>query len=121
MITAESIDALNETQLRQTVRLLLSELRHKTALIDMLTHEMAVLKRLKFAAKSEAFNAEHVQVEVKSRSPLSGRKGPGGPDRQRAQSCLWLRADVSRVRAEKRRRWKARKPPVRSTRNWPPA
>jgi transposase len=27
-------------------------------LIDKLTHEMAVLKRLKFAAKSEAFNAE---------------------------------------------------------------
>src|SRR5207253_8979528 len=30
----------------------------KQATIDKLTHEMAVLKRLKFAAKSEGFNAE---------------------------------------------------------------
>ncbi len=62
MIAAENIDAqlpaMSEPQLRQTVRLLMSELRHKTALVDKLTHEMAVLKRLKFAAKSEAFNAE---------------------------------------------------------------
>ena len=61
MIAAENIDAqlpaMSEPQLRQTVRLLMSELRHKTALVDKLTHEMAVLKRLKFAAKSEAFNA----------------------------------------------------------------
>jgi transposase len=34
------------------------ELAFKQATIDKLTHEMAVLKRLKFAAKSEAFNAE---------------------------------------------------------------
>ncbi|MDZ7651381.1 MAG: IS66 family transposase [Burkholderiaceae bacterium] len=34
------------------------QLVHKQATIDKLTHEMAVLKRLKFAAKSEAFNAE---------------------------------------------------------------
>jgi transposase len=62
VIAAENIDAqlpaMSEPQLRQTVQLLMSELRHKTALVDKLTHEMAVLKRLKFAAKSEAFNAE---------------------------------------------------------------
>lgn len=62
MITAERLDvqlpAMSEPQLRQTVQLLMTELRHKTALVDKLTHEMAVLKRLKFAAKSEAFNAE---------------------------------------------------------------
>ncbi|MCR8958758.1 IS66 family transposase [Variovorax sp. S2] len=34
------------------------EIAFKQAAIDKLTHEMAVLKRLKFAAKSEAFNAE---------------------------------------------------------------
>jgi transposase len=49
---------MSEPQLRQTVQLLMSELRHKSALVDKLTHEMAVLKRLKFAAKSEAFTAE---------------------------------------------------------------
>ena len=49
---------LDETQLRQTVQRLRVELHHKSALVDKLTHEMAVLKRLKFAAKSEAYNAE---------------------------------------------------------------
>jgi transposase len=34
------------------------EIAFKQAAIDKLTHEMAVLKRLKFAARSEAFNAE---------------------------------------------------------------
>ena len=58
MIATDNLDALNETQLRQTVQLLMTELRHKTALVDKLTHEMAVLKRLKFAAKSEAYSAE---------------------------------------------------------------
>jgi transposase len=58
VIAAENLDALNATQLRQTVQLLMTELRHKTALVDKLTHEMAVLKRLKFAAKSEAYTPE---------------------------------------------------------------
>jgi transposase len=58
VIATDNLDALNETQLRQTVQLLMTELRHKTALVDKLTHEMAVLKRLKFAAKSEAYSAE---------------------------------------------------------------
>ena len=65
MIAAESIDTLSPEQLRQAVRSLMAdvstrtrELAFKQAAIDKLTHEMAVLKRLKFAAKSEAFNAE---------------------------------------------------------------
>ena len=62
VIAAENIDphlhAMSESQLRQTVQLLMMELRHKTALVDKLTHEMAVLKRLKFAAKSEGFTPE---------------------------------------------------------------
>ena len=51
-------------QLREAVRALMTtsqqdrEIAFKQATIDKLTHEMAVLKRLKFAAKSEAFNAE---------------------------------------------------------------
>ena len=58
MIVAEHIDALDPEQLRQAVRTLMSEIAFKQATIDKLTHEMAVLKRLKFAAKSEAYNAE---------------------------------------------------------------
>lgn len=37
---------------------LLEEVRFKQAAIDKLTHEMAVLKRLKFAARSEVFRGE---------------------------------------------------------------
>jgi len=67
------------------------ELAFKQAIIEKITHEMAVLKRLKFAAKSEHFNPEQkslldetieadlaaLQAEldkVKPRSPNSGEK-----------------------------------------------
>ena len=72
MIAPSHIDTLDPTQLRQALHSLMAEVavkdelieRHaresafKQAIIDKLTHEMAVLKRLKFAARSEAFNAE---------------------------------------------------------------
>ena len=59
------LDTLSPDQLRDAVRTLMAdvasksaEIAFKQATIDKLAHEMAVLKRLKFAAKSEAFNAE---------------------------------------------------------------
>jgi len=73
------LQQMNETQVRQLVQQLLgtvqqqataaqqqsallaqqaAELKHKQALIDKLTYEMAILKRLKFAAKSEALAAD---------------------------------------------------------------
>jgi transposase len=72
VIATENIDTLNPEQLRQALRALQAEVAlkaeiivrqeresaFKQATIDKLTHEMAVLKRLKFAAKSEAFTAE---------------------------------------------------------------
>jgi hypothetical protein len=65
VIAEEHIDTLEPEQLRAAVRALMTEVRSKSrevafkqATIDKLTHEMAVLKRLKFAAKSEAYNAE---------------------------------------------------------------
>ena len=45
--------ARNEQVTRQS-----TEIRHKQALIDKLTHENALLKRLKFAAQSERYSAE---------------------------------------------------------------
>ena len=54
----DNLDALDESQLRQAVERLRVELASESALVDKLTHENAVLKRLKFAAKSEAFSAE---------------------------------------------------------------
>jgi hypothetical protein len=43
---------------RELVSRLMGEIRVKQAMLDKLTHEMAVLKRLKFAAKSEAFSTQ---------------------------------------------------------------
>lgn len=69
---AQNLHSLDLAELRQVAQSLMTaaaerdaiierkerELAFKQATIDKLTHEMAVLKRLKFAAKSEAFNAE---------------------------------------------------------------
>lgn len=70
--TATNLDHLDAQQLREMVQSLMGqvqvnkleiqrrdhEIAFKQAAIDKLTHEMAVLKRLKFSAKSEAFTAE---------------------------------------------------------------
>ena len=71
MIGAQQLDAL-DPQTRQLVQSLLAqvqqrdaEIAFKQALIDKLTHEMAVLKRLKFAASSERF-ASTLAPEQKS-------------------------------------------------------
>ena len=72
MIADQHIDAMDPTQMREMLRALAAEVaqkneviaRHereaafKQATIDKLSHENAVLKRLKFAAQSERFNTE---------------------------------------------------------------
>jgi transposase len=58
VIDTTQLNQLDAPQLREMVRSLMGELAFKQATIDKITHEMAVLKRLKFAARSEAFNAE---------------------------------------------------------------
>jgi len=72
VIDADQLNRLDAQQLREVVRSLMGtvttqrleierrdhEIAFKQAMIDKINHEMAVLKRLKFAARSEAFNAE---------------------------------------------------------------
>jgi transposase len=65
VIDTTQLSQLDAPQLREMVSSLMStvaakdrEIAFKQATIDKITHEMAVLKRLKFAARSEAFNAE---------------------------------------------------------------
>jgi transposase len=53
-----SLSDLSAEQLRELTGRLLVEVRHKQALIDKLTHENAVLKRLKFATQSERYGGE---------------------------------------------------------------
>jgi len=62
MHSIADLDHLTPQQLRALASSLLSEVRLKQALIDKLTHEMAVLKRLKFAASSEAYNGEQQRL-----------------------------------------------------------
>jgi transposase len=72
VIADACLDTLEPEQLRQAMRALMAEVARKDeiieqqrreavlkqATIDKLTHEMAVLKRMKFAARSEAFTPE---------------------------------------------------------------
>jgi transposase len=65
VIDTAQLKNLDAQQLHEVVLTLMGqvaakdrEIAFKQAAIDKLTHEMAVLKRLKFAAKSEHFNAE---------------------------------------------------------------
>lgn len=58
MITADNTDSLDAHQLPELVATLRADVLHKQKVIEKLTHENAVLKRLKFAAQSERFNTE---------------------------------------------------------------
>ena len=58
LMQPQSLDDLSAEQLREMTTRLLTELRHSQALNAKLTHENALLKRMKFAAQSERFNAE---------------------------------------------------------------
>ena len=53
ILAPESLSDLSAAQLRELLDRIMGDLRHKQALIDKLTHENAMLKRLKFAAQSE--------------------------------------------------------------------
>jgi len=58
VVEQQSLDDLSAEQLRAVATRLFTELRHSKALNDKLTYENALLKRMKFAAQSERFNAE---------------------------------------------------------------
>lgn len=55
---ADDLDTLDAQQLRDALRAARADAAFKQAVINKLTHENAILKRLKFAAQSERFNAE---------------------------------------------------------------
>ena len=93
VIAAHELDTLNEQQLREFAARLMAEVRHKQALIDKLTHEMAVIKRLKFAATSERFNPEQrslleedtdadLQALSDEIDQLTAAPGAGAPEKQ---------------------------------------
>jgi transposase len=110
VIDATHLGQLTPQQLRETVLSLAGkmasqaaeierkdgEIAFRQALIDKLTHEMAVLKRLKFAAQSEAYNAEQkslleetidtdlaaLAAEIEQAEPPPGQDSKRKPKRQ---------------------------------------
>ena len=62
MTATPDLDHLDAQQLRELATRLMAEMRGKQALIDKLTHEMAILKRLKFAASSEDYSGEQQRM-----------------------------------------------------------
>ena len=62
MTATPALDHLDAPQLRELATRLMAEMRVKQVLIDKLTHEMATLKRLRFAAASEAYSGERQQL-----------------------------------------------------------
>lgn len=62
MTSAPELDSPSTDELRQLASRLLEERRGKQALIDKLTHEMATLKRLKFAPTSEAYTGQQQRM-----------------------------------------------------------
>lgn len=62
MSHATHIDSLNEAEVRELAKRLIAKVHFKQATIEKLTHENAVLKRLKFAAQSERFATDQRSV-----------------------------------------------------------
>lgn len=58
VIDLSDLETLDAEQLRHAVRQLAQQVQFKQTLIDKLTHENALLKRLKFAAQSERYSPE---------------------------------------------------------------
>jgi hypothetical protein len=58
VVEPQSLQNLSAEELRELTTRLMTQLRHQSVLLDKLTHENALLKRMKFAAQSERFNPE---------------------------------------------------------------
>ena len=58
VVEPQSLESLSAEQLRELTARLMVQVRHQSALLEKLTHENALLKRMKFAAQSERFNPE---------------------------------------------------------------
>jgi transposase len=58
VVEPQLLESLSAEQLRELTARLMVQVRHQSALLEKLTHENALLKRMKFAAQSERFNPE---------------------------------------------------------------
>ena len=56
VVEPQSLQNLSAEELRELTTRLMTQVRHQSALLEKLTHENALLKRMKFAAQSERFD-----------------------------------------------------------------
>ncbi len=87
------LETLNAEQLRQAVRQLAQQVKFNQALIDKLTHENALLKRLKFAAHSERYTPEQrslledeIEADLAAVALEIEQLAPGQAPQQRRQA-----------------------------------
>ncbi len=99
---ADDLDTFDSEQLRHALRASRAEAAFKQAVIDKLTHENALLKRLKFAAKSEAYSTEQKSLldetldtdlaaaaaEIEAMQPVGRAADRTPPKRERLPSNL---------------------------------
>jgi hypothetical protein len=81
-IDEQTLSELDAEQLRQVSQRLLLALRHQRALNEKLTYECALLKRLKFAAKSERHSLDQrslLEEELDSDLAAVEREIEGNP------------------------------------------
>ena len=112
MIDLQTLDSLDTDELRIAVRTLAQEVHFKQATIDKLAHENAVLKRLKFAAQSEAYTGEQktlldetldmdlaaVAAEIQALEPASK---PAGEKKQPKRQVLPAHLPRREIRHER--------------------
>jgi transposase len=92
MTSAADLAHLDADQLRTLAARLMAEMRTKQATIDKLTHEMAVLKRIKFAATSEAYTGcqqrllfETIDADLEALQAEIDQADPGAADQREKQ------------------------------------
>lgn len=96
VVEPQSLDSLSAEQLRELTARLMVQVRHQSALLEKLTHENALLKRMKFAAQSERFNPEQkslLEDEIEADlaavaseiDALTQTQAPATPDKKQAK------------------------------------
>ena len=117
VVEQQSLNELSAQQLREMATRLITELRHSKALNEKLTYENALLKRMKFAAQSERFNAEQrnlLEDEIDAdlaavADEIDALEKPANPPQDRTQAKRQpLPANLPRreIRHERREDWR---------------
>src|SRR3989344_223607 len=107
VVEPQSLQNLSAEELRELTTRLMTQLRHQSALLDKLTHENALLKRMKFAAQSERSSPEKkslLEEKIEAALPalateideLQEARAPATVDQKRSPKRAPLPVNLSR-------------------------